>query len=165
MFLRFPPSAMGPVMSGFSLKGPQFQFADPDLFFSGVIHGSLAYLSISIRWVMGEYPGERELKRIPERFPPLRLRVCDWTTSRLILEAGRYPPFDYDPLRNSIIIRELMKRSDFNPDQLEPVLRKVRCLDKRAVIDGAAQAQRSEEFATAIEVYFAKRRDRDLCPM
>jgi hypothetical protein len=100
-----------------------------------------------------------EPMHIPERFPPLETRIGHWSTSRLMAEAGRYAPFDYDSRRDDIIVGELLTRSDFRPDQLEPVLRKIRCLNKRAVIDGAARAQRSEEFAAAIEVYFAKRRD------
>ncbi len=160
--LRLPPPATGIVLSGFGQPSPliKLQFAEPDVTFSGAIHGSYGYLSISILWVMRDHYGG---PRIPERFPPLETRVGQWSTSRLMAEAGRYPPFNVDGRRDDIIIGELLRRNDFGPDQLEPVLRKIACLNEGAVLDGARAADRSEEFAAAIQAYFKKRRF--ACPM
>lgn len=55
----------------------------------------------------------RDMYEIPERFPPLRDRVADWSMNRLLYEYGR--PLIADPLagsreRDEIILTELLKR-------------------------------------------------------
>jgi hypothetical protein len=168
MYLRLPPPANGRVMVGFSQKSNvimrQFEFG-PQVKFAGVLHGKYAYLSVSFTSRMGSYPSQ--FKGIPERFPPLEARIGAWPTRHLAEELMRPaeaplpsgPNFVADPgssgKRESVLVRELMTRSDFGPGDLKILLSQSNACASPylpgLLLKAAATAHRREEFAAAFD--------------
>src|SRR5581483_2779227 len=85
--------------------------AGSDTIFEGVIDGQSAYLTFRFALDEGFPP---ELKQIKERFPPLRTRICDWPSPRILAEVGkaRSGGLRGEWARDEVLVDELITRQD-----------------------------------------------------
>ena len=124
LWLKYPLEPGG-VLVGLGMSGSRGQFLiGPEVIFSGFLRGETAYLGISFVSSAFAFPGD--LKLFDERFPPLRERVSNWTTEKLIVETRRIPRASVLPGgaigRNRVLVHEAIKRDDLTIDMCQDLL-------------------------------------------
>jgi hypothetical protein len=97
-----------------------------ELTISGYSDGAEAWLSITLAKNLGFQLFEHDMIRISERFPPLRTRVPQWTTSQLLAAIGQGGKAEnrYDKAfeRDRVLLEELMRRPDFTASAFQDLL-------------------------------------------
>jgi hypothetical protein len=159
MYFQWPPGKEA-VLSGYSLMGHLPQFDLPgSVLFSAVVNAAYAYLSVRFRPNLDVVPIGR--KYIKERFPPLKARVSSWSKDQLLAEVGK-PTQEMaivdPPMRDQILIDELVTREDFTPFDFKTLLDRVPSgwyfgPGANYSVVAALKVHRAVEFEAAIRAY------------
>jgi hypothetical protein len=169
--LNAQPQTEGEILQGSAGFHRVYQmYVGPELTVSGYVDHGAAWLSVTIEKTLGSGFFDRDMLFIAERFPPLRTRVPQWTTTQLLAAIGHggraQTAYNRGYAREVVLLHELIPRQDLTSSDFRSQIARSgwrptigRYLPE--AIRAATQSDSGKRFVPAILEYFsAKRADR-----
>lgn len=97
-------------------------FVKPELTVTGYADGYQGWLAITLERDLLGGGADPDMVDVPERFPPLRARILEWSTPALVAATGHNGRGCSAYRRDQILLQELLRRPDLSMDDFRDLV-------------------------------------------